>query len=68
MWRNEGGVLCVKRDIIVFVCARFSFLVVVSCFLCSHFLCFIKSKRERESECVNMWLGNERVGESTNGY
>lgn len=66
MWRNEGGVLCVKRDIIVFVCARFSFLVVVSCFLCSHFLCFIKSKRERE--CVNMWLGNERVGESTNGY
>lgn len=51
MWRNEGGVLCVKRDIIVFVCARFSFLVVVSCFLCSHFLCFIKSKRERESEC-----------------
>ena len=51
MWRNEGGVLCVKRDITVFVCARFSFLVVVSCFLCSHFLCFIKSKRERESEC-----------------
>ena len=49
MWRNEGGVLCVKRDIIVFVCARFSFLVVVSCFLCSHFLCFIESKREGES-------------------